>query len=124
VDHIQALAAEGGVGARDAVERTQAEGIAERAGREDEERRPLDQDDLGVGDQAPNGQAGADAPERGAQDDEPAAAGRGREIGERRSGLGADAARPGGERGSRQPEELPAAEDRAGAARNAGLSAA
>jgi hypothetical protein len=124
VDDIQPLAAERGVGARDAVERAQAEGIPERAGREDEERRPLDQDDLGVGDQAPNGQTGADAPERGAQDDEPAAAGRGREIGERRPGLGADAARPGGERGSRQPEELPAAEDRAGAARNAALSAA
>jgi hypothetical protein len=124
VGHIQPLAAERGVGARDAVERAQAEGIPERAGREDEERRPLDQDDLGVGDQAPDGQAGADAPERGAQDDEPAATGRGREIRERRPGLSAAAARPGSERGSRQPEELPAAEDRAGAARNAALSAA
>ena len=58
VDDIQPLAAERGVGARDAVERAQAEGVPERAGREDEERRPLDQDDLGVGDQAPNGQTG------------------------------------------------------------------
>jgi hypothetical protein len=124
VDDIEPLAAQRGVGPRDAVERAQTESVPERARREDEERRPFEQDDLGVGDQAPDGQAGADTPERGAQDDEPAPARRGRETGERGSGVGTEAARPRGERGSRQREESPAAEQRAGAARNASLSAA
>ena len=124
MENGEALPLERAVGPRDAVERAQAEGVPEGARREDEERRPLEQDDLGVGNQAADGQAGRDAPERGAQDDEPAPARGGPEPGKRGTGLSAKAARPGGERGSRQPEESAPAEDGAGSARKAPLSAA
>jgi hypothetical protein len=124
VDDVEPASPEPGVGSGDPFERALAERVPQRARREDEERRLLEQDDLGVRNQAPDGQGGADASERGAQDDEPAPAGRSAESGDRRAGLSAKAARRGGERGSRQPEESPATEDRTSPAWKGPLSAA
>jgi len=124
VDDVEPASPEPGVGPGDPFERALAERVPQRARREDEERRLLEQDDLGVRNQAPNGQGGADAPERRAQDDEPAPVGRSAESGDRGAGLGAKAARREGERGSRQPEESPAAEDRTSPAWKGPLSAA
>jgi len=63
VDDVEPESPEPGVGPRDALERALAERVPQRARRGDEERRLLEQDDLGVRNQAPDGQGGADASE-------------------------------------------------------------